>query len=109
MTFEPWKEGSVLIRLEHILEKDEDPALSKPTRINLNDVFPGYDIDLKEVTLSANQWIEDYQRLHFTEETSDFLDEFTNQTLTKSVSTDMEITLNPMEIKTFIMFLNPAV
>lgn len=98
-----------MIRLEHILEKDEDPTLSKPTRFNLADVFPGYDIDLKEVTLAANQWIEDYQRLHFKEETSDFFDEFDNQTLTKSVSTSVEITLNPMEIKTFIIFLNPTV
>lgn len=109
MTFEPWKDGSFLIRFEHILEKDEDPQLSAPTRFNLSDVFPGYDIDLKEVTLSANQYKEDYQRLHFKEESSDFLDAVEKNTEKHSLLLDMEITLNPMEIRTFIMFLNPQV
>lgn len=109
MTFEPWKDGSFLIRFEHILEKDEDPQLSAPTRFNLADVFPGYEIDLKEVTLSANQWSEDYQRLHFKEESLDFLDVVENKTEKRSVLLDTEISLSPMEIKTFVMYLNPQV
>lgn len=108
MTFEPWKDGSFLIRFEHILEKDEDPLLSAPTRFNLSDVFPGYDIDLREVTLSANQWKEDYQRLHFRQESSDFLDHVLTEKQ-RLEAAETEITLNPMEIKTFIMSLNPQV
>lgn len=110
MTFEPWKDGGFLIRFEHLLEKDEDPELSAPVRFNLNDVFANSDIDLRELTLAGNQWIEDLNRLRFKADTSDFLDP-TNEEPVKSPSAppDMEITLNPMEIKTFVMFLNPKV
>lgn len=109
MTFEPWKDGSFLIRFEHILEKDEDPILSSPTRFNLSDVFPGFDVDLKELTLSANQWIEDDKRLHFNAETLDFYDDFGKRSSERVATTDTEITLKPMEIKTFIMVLSPQV
>lgn len=110
MTFEPWKDSSFLIRFEHILEKNEDPVLSSPTRFNLSDVFPGFEVDLQELTLSANQWIEDDHRLHFNEDTLvDFVDDFGNKTAKKTALTDSGITLNPMEIKTFIMVLSPKV
>jgi len=104
MTFEPWKDGTFLIRFEHLLEKNEDPELSKAVRFNLTDVFPGYEIDLKEVTLSANQWIEDLQRLHFKSESTEFLDEInlTDSDKLKPVI-DMEIKLEPMEMRTFVM------
>lgn len=109
MTFEPWKDDSRLIRFEHLLEKDEDPNLSAPVRFNLADVFPGNDIELKEVSLSANQWIEDFSRMHFNQEnSSDFLDVIERKA--NRVATDAtEITLQPMEIRTFIMTLSPSV
>ena len=94
------------------MEKNEDPELSKPVRFNLGDVFPGNDIILKEVSLSGNQWIEDFQRLHFKEENSDYHENFDNNTANVKASKtldDLEITLNPMEIRTFIMTLYPTV
>lgn len=106
MTFEPWIDGQFLIRFEHILEKDEDSELSKPIRFNLLDVFPGMVIELREVILSANQFIEDSQRLHFKQETSEFLDEMEQmeeKTETEKDVPEIEISLNPMEIKTFVM------
>ncbi|CRK93801.1 CLUMA_CG007329, isoform A [Clunio marinus] len=104
MTFEPWKDDSFLLRFEHILEANEDPELSNSTRFNLSDCFPGYVIELKQVTLSANQWIEDYQRLHFNSESSNFPnDEIQNNIMKVEDLSDSEIMLNPMEIKTFIM------
>lgn len=109
MSFEPWKEGSFLIRFEHLLEKSEDPLLSKPVRFNLLDVFPGYDIDIQEVTLAANQWIGDYKRFHFNQETADFLD-YVEPKIEKATEVeDLEISLNPMDIKTFIMTMNQRV
>lgn len=109
MTFEPWKDDSRLIRFEHLLEKDEDPALSAPVRFNLADVFPGNDIELREVSLSANQWIEDYSRLQFRpENATDFLDVVERKT-SRVAEASTEITLQPMEIKTFIMTLSPTV
>lgn len=109
MTFEPWKDASRLIRFEHLLEKDEDPKLSAPVRFNIADVFPGNDIELKEVSLSANQWIEDFSRLHFNQEnSSDFLDAVERKA-NKVAADATEITLQPMEIRTFIMTLSPTV
>lgn len=110
MTFEPWKDGTFLIRFEHLLEKNEDPELSKAVRFNLTDVFPGYEIDLKEVTLSANQWIGELQRLHFKSEGANILDEInlTDSDKLKPVI-DMEITLDPMEIRTFVMTMEAKV
>lgn len=111
MTFEPWKDGTFLIRFEHLLEKNEDLELSKPVRFNLTDVFPGYEIELKEVILSANQFIEDLHRLHFKSETGEFSsvnDAIKDAEKIKAIA-DMEILLNPMEIRTFVMTLWPKV
>lgn len=105
MTFEPWKDGAFLIRFEHLLEKDEDPELSKPIRFNLSDVFPGMVVELQEVILSANQWIEQKQRLHFRPDSADFSINIDASDLQPVV--DGEITLDPMQIRTFIMSLYP--
>ena len=35
LTLEPWREHELLLRLEHIMEKDEDPELSKPVIVDL--------------------------------------------------------------------------
>lgn len=108
MTFEPWKDGTFLIRFEHLLEKDEDPELSKTVHFNLADVFPGNEIELKEVTLSANQWIDELKRLHFKAEgDSVFLDEI-NESGLREVP-DLEILLDPMQIRTFVMTMYPKV
>lgn len=110
MTFEPWKDGTFLIRFEHLLEKNEDPELSKAVRFNLTDVFPGYEIDLKEVTLSANQWMEELQRLHFKAEGGDFLSEVNLGDADKFKPVlDFEISLEPMQIRTFVMTMSAKV
>jgi lysosomal alpha-mannosidase len=36
LTLEPWKDGTVLLRLEHVMEKDEDENLSKETTVDLS-------------------------------------------------------------------------
>lgn len=35
LTLEKWKNGDLLLRLEHIYQKDEHPELSKPATVNL--------------------------------------------------------------------------
>lgn len=103
MTFEPWKKDSFLIRFEHILEKDEDPELSEPVSFNLTHVFPG-DFVFAEVTLAGNQWIEDKSRLQFQAEgTKSKPQKSFPKTAGHKLLTDMRISLNPMEIRTFIM------
>ncbi|KAG5675727.1 hypothetical protein PVAND_005607 [Polypedilum vanderplanki] len=109
MTFEPWKDGTFLIRFEHLLEKGEDPELSKTVRFNLADIFPGNEIELKEVTLSANQWIEELNRLHFKAEVGDFRDEINTSDIGFKDIVDLEISLDPMQIRTFVMTMYPKV
>jgi lysosomal alpha-mannosidase len=33
LTVEPWKEGSLLLRLEHVMEQNEDSVLSLPVEV----------------------------------------------------------------------------
>lgn len=67
LTFEPWKDKSILVRFEHILAEGEDSEYSKPVTFNLKDVFHNLKIDeLRETTLAGNQWLSDAVRLNFT-------------------------------------------
>ncbi|XP_037957691.1 lysosomal alpha-mannosidase isoform X2 [Teleopsis dalmanni] len=66
MSFEPWHENEILIRFEHILEKDEDPEYSKTVQFNLKDVLRGFNIvDIRETTLDGNAWLDDNRRMEF--------------------------------------------
>lgn len=119
MTYEPWRDDTILIRFEHLLERDEDAELSKPVRFNLADLYPSFDIELREVSLSGNQWIEDFNRLQFKSETTstDYFQQFASNTTKASSDVkqeffdvdELEITLNPMEIRSFVMSLSPKV
>lgn len=104
MTLEPWIGFSFLLRLEHILEKDEDSALSQAVTINLRDIFAPFTVtSFVETTLAANQRLTENNRLKF-----DIRDE--NKTEKREViinaSDDFEVVLNPMEIRTFIIDVN---
>lgn len=103
MTYEPWKKDEYLIRFEHILDKSDDPELSLPYSFDISEIFPG-NFQFTEMNLAANQRIEEVNRLHFRPEGS-----LTAAAPTKSAMalSDLTITLNPMQIKTFIM--SPAV
>lgn len=118
LTFEPRKSGGVLIRFEHILEKSEDSEFSLPVTFNFEDVFRSFDlISIRETTLAANQWLENAERLKFTAEANNQNATYEaenpdedNQETPKadsksngSPSENYTITLNPMEIRTFIV------
>jgi lysosomal alpha-mannosidase len=117
MTIEPWREDSILLRFEHTFEKNEDPEYSKPARFNFENVFRSFDIaSIREVTLSANQWIEDAKRFKFRpdpelpgqSENLSSQERFI-QMATESnskLALDYEVVLNPMQIRTFIVTLN---
>lgn len=91
MTFEPWNRDSYLIRLEHILEKNEDATLSAPVTVNLTKIFPG-EFEFIETALAANQRIEDMSRLKFIEPGT-----------ARVAEPSDAIIMKPMEIRTFIM------
>lgn len=66
LTLEPWIGFSFLLRLEHILENNEDAVLSKPASVNLKNLFAPFEIlSIKETTLGANQWLSENERLKF--------------------------------------------
>ncbi|CAH1141510.1 unnamed protein product [Phyllotreta striolata] len=123
LTLEPWKGDSILLRLEHVLEIKDDPELSKPVTVDLKNLFVPFNItSMRETTLGGNQWLSDNQRLRFDsdslledlwkadggyqewakqkwmdsfKEPRDFIEDFKED--------DMKITLNPMQIRTFIL------
>lgn len=103
MTYEPWKDNSFLIRFEHVLEKTEDPELSKPVTFNLTEVFPGHDFEFSEVGLAANQWIGDVDRLQFRYQGAATPKSISTESKNQRVLDSAVITMNPMEIRTFIM------
>lgn len=130
---------SYIVRFEHLFEKDEDPQYSKPVRFNFQDAFRGLDVQsIRETTLAGNQWLEDATRFKFkpdsmkdsTEEfskyesmmrktTDEVKDSVEARSLggdvnkmdpnARSVAFDYEITLEPMQIRTFIVKMNPAI
>ncbi|XP_031630105.1 lysosomal alpha-mannosidase-like [Contarinia nasturtii] len=107
LTFEPWTSNSVLIRFEHILAKDEDSQYSEAVTFNFQDVFQSLDVkSIRETTLSANQWLNEVKRLHFkaNDENSNEVN-LSMETFTSEASNDFQITLNAMEIRTFIVEL----
>ncbi|CAH1973774.1 unnamed protein product [Acanthoscelides obtectus] len=123
LTLEPWFGYTFLLRLEHVLESKEDPNLSEPVTVNLNDIFTPFQITtIKETTLGGNQWLSDNHRLHF--ETAGKLEDLLREegafddtksteesTHTKRATIidasedvdNLKIKLTPMQIRTFII------
>ncbi|XP_060519907.1 lysosomal alpha-mannosidase-like [Cylas formicarius] len=103
LTLEPWRESTLLLRLEHIFAKDEDPLLSQPVTVKLNEVFAAFNIvEAKEATLGANQWSEESERLKFA--TPDGEDVFTeSEAGIVELNGELSVLLNPMQIRTFIL------
>ncbi|XP_053692769.1 lysosomal alpha-mannosidase-like [Sabethes cyaneus] len=114
LTFEPWKgPKNFLIRFEHLLEKGEDPRYSQPVTVDLRKAFASFSIkSIRETTLAGNQWKADSTRLKF------FFDPQPAPVGTSvgenaalppppppppPAANELEITLKPMEIKTFVV------
>ncbi|OWF45656.1 lysosomal alpha-mannosidase-like [Mizuhopecten yessoensis] len=100
---DPLDDRGYLLRLEHIYEVDEDPALSQPVTLDLNQIFKfGLQI-VNEVTLGANMPLSQLRRMEWTV----IVDKEVSNTV-ESVDTTLRvdnttITLNPMQIRTFIV------
>lgn len=125
LTLEPWIGATILLRLEHILEKDEDPLLSQPAIIDLQGLFTTFEIvSIKETTLGGNRLLNEVHRLVFNKGAplEDFIMERGDEMLAwldwKIYKNDLhrkrfvrepnsndqyKISLNPMQIRTFII------
>lgn len=104
MTLEPWKDKTFLVRFEHILEKDEDPILSLPVSLDLTKIFFEDIYDFYETNLAGNQWIDDLNRLQFKKVGAESSSKAKAPSLDQQkVLSNKVITLNPMQIRTFVM------
>lgn len=104
LTMEPWKRGTKLLRFEHFFEFDDDPVLSKPATVVLKDLFTDFDIvSLTETTLSANQFLKDARRLVWNSgQSNDIFSAIRKPGADDKAVGDLVISLNPMQIRTFI-------
>jgi len=107
LTLEPWRDGAHLLRLEHVFDVSEDASLSEPVTIDLENIFADYHvISAKETTLSANQWQKDAKRFSWTTKTQHTEKVKQHQSHINEMS-EMSVTLNPMDIKSFVIHMEP--
>ncbi|XP_076655119.1 lysosomal alpha-mannosidase II isoform X1 [Halictus rubicundus] len=105
LTLEPWAMNIVILRLEHIFEKGESETYSKPVEINLQGLLANYNIlTCRETTLGANEWVENVKRMQWRAKSNEIVEKLKNDTPNPI---DYFVTLNPMEIKTFLITLEP--
>ncbi|KAJ8675164.1 hypothetical protein QAD02_010950 [Eretmocerus hayati] len=104
LTLEPWKDGSVLLRLEHFFEKNEASKYSGLAKVELRELFAGFIVNsVEEMSLGANQRIEDVQRMKWRSSIGELRNNMRNRFLHSTNST--LVRLEPMQIKTFIVRL----
>lgn len=114
LTLEPWTDGSLLLRLEHMFEAEESSGLSDPVTLNLQDLFADWTIvSAEETTLSGNllkrdsnsmEWnINSSHRPNHIQAGQGNSPSHSNHVQDRQSDQDLTVTLNPMEIKTFIL------
>ncbi|XP_062846006.1 lysosomal alpha-mannosidase [Trichomycterus rosablanca] len=101
LTLSQWNDDSVLLRLEHQYQSKESSEHSQPVTVNLQKLFSTLKVvGASEMSLGANQWKEDMKRMQWNP---------SSDNLVKPLHENMddpspwEITLNPMEIRTFLL------
>uniref|UniRef100_A0A7I4YMU9 Alpha-mannosidase n=1 Tax=Haemonchus contortus TaxID=6289 RepID=A0A7I4YMU9_HAECO len=88
MTLERWHRRSLLLRLEHIFQNQEDFDNSKPMSVVLDDLFTQFKVvNITEVTLAGNR-----------NASRKFFPERPNRT-----SSNFTVVLEPSEIRTFVI------
>lgn len=109
LTLEQWtgnSRDSVLLRLEHLFEKHEDPQeMSKPVSIKLDDLFAAFEvIKVEEVILGANLQSNKLQRLQWNVRTNNEIPSFEDHQQIDKES-GFEVVLKPFQIRSFIIDL----
>ncbi|KAJ1527978.1 hypothetical protein ONE63_007908 [Megalurothrips usitatus] len=104
LTLEPWKGKSLLLRLEHFVERGEDHELSKVATVNVQDMLSPFKIlRVRETTLAANHWLKDSQRLKWKVESNE-IEEV--EEVKVQDENDFVVQLSPMQIRTFVIDIN---
>ncbi|XP_017769969.1 PREDICTED: lysosomal alpha-mannosidase-like [Nicrophorus vespilloides] len=109
LTLEPADDRSILLRLEHVFEEGEDDVLSKPVAVDIADLFTLFNIEsIRETTLGANQWLDDNEKLEW--DLHEYSDgrasvNYIEESRVGSSLDDFVVTLTPMKIRTFIIYV----
>ncbi|XP_015516452.1 lysosomal alpha-mannosidase isoform X2 [Neodiprion lecontei] len=109
LTLEPWKDGGLLFRLEHMFEIGEDTRYSHPVEINIKDLFLPFTVtNARETTLGGNQWLNESERLRWVSESNEVHRERENVRVVDTGLIDdanevINVLLHPMEIRTFLI------
>ncbi|XP_046352433.2 lysosomal alpha-mannosidase-like [Haliotis rufescens] len=91
----------LLLRLEHFYEKGEHPELSRPATVDLENLFGALQIvGIEELSLGANFMASKVKRLRWRTE-SGLTPEEIGATVKLQWDSPLQVTLNPMEIRTF--------
>ena len=95
----------LFLQLEHIFESNEHDFLGQSVTIDLEDLFVSssiFPVSTRETNLGGNMWIDAVQRLIFDKDSN----EIPNIQSDHTRSTQWVVTLNPMEIRSFIVKYN---
>ncbi|XP_047434607.1 lysosomal alpha-mannosidase [Mugil cephalus] len=99
LTLSQWDKDSVLLRLEHQFQSWESKVNSQPVTVNLQKLFSTLEVlGVSELNLSANQWKDEMKRFDWTPQKD-------SKPLLKTSgdASVWEVTLKPMEIRTFLL------
>ncbi|CAL1684554.1 unnamed protein product [Lasius platythorax] len=109
LTLEPWKDDTILLRLEHIFEVGETQYMSQPVEVNIQDLFSTFSIQsIQETTLGANQLLSENNRMKWEPETNNItLNKEENIQPVEIHDNIINVLLKPMEIRTFILKVDP--
>ena len=105
LTLQVWNTTTTLVRLEHIFDEGEDETLSQPAQVDLNELFTSTDVaHVSEMTLGANQKLDEVQRLVWKTEAGETESDMT--VVREPVNDDLQVIIKPMQIRTFLITTN---
>ena len=91
----------LFLQLEHIFQGSEHSQLSQPATVDLANLFDSSTVfveSFRETSLGGNIWLDQMERLTFNKNSNKI-----PQHRTGEDSLDWQITLNPMDIRSFIV------
>ncbi|XP_018049509.1 PREDICTED: lysosomal alpha-mannosidase-like [Atta colombica] len=105
LTLEPWKDDTILLRLEHLFEVGEAQRMSQPVEVNIQNLFSTFSIEsIKETTLGANQLLSENKPMKWEPEMNDIIqNEEESRQIVGVHDNVINVLLKPMEIRTFIL------
>jgi alpha-mannosidase len=96
-------QNTLLIRLAHLFAINDQSDLAQPVTIDMSQLFKRNLVSLKEVSLTANQPVENVRKTQW--QLSQKTTDTANNPIQRGSLNDTSVTITPMEIRTFIIVL----